>query len=591
MSRNPVDLTLSADQRNERRLKSLEDGQYRVGVPRAGGGGGGTEGPEGKAGSQILKGTGVPSGGLGADGDYYLRTTTDDLYIKESGSWSILVDLKGETGPTGSTGSTGPEGPKGSTGSTGPEGPKGSTGEKGEEGHEGPAGPPGGFKYSYLTNTEATNPGPGGIKFNSTTPSSITTALISETSKASQEMLGWIDSFDDYGASTNRGFLLMQSATGGAYILFKVTGSVTNNSEYCTVSLTKVSSFLTLSNKTEVNLIFIPAGATGAEGAKGSTGSTGPEGAKGSTGAEGAKGSTGTAAVPNGTLWTFATSTTMADPEARKLRLNNATLASVTQIAISEKEAEEHEVGPLLKSTYESTAATKSYLMLTGADPTTEWTLYKVTAGADEGTWQKLTVAYVAGPGGWNSGAGVPVWATFSRTGDVGATGSTGPEGNSERQWRDVWSRAVNFAGSTAAGAFVMPLSGVPTAKEGNATIAGAYEHIAPPDYAQSGKSTKFKLHVSIATNATAPGIKYTVSLRKVATAKGASGGITYALGSALIATAATEPVKESPGKPVSSETPAVLEEGLYALVIESSGTNAAASYVSITARLMVENV
>jgi hypothetical protein len=47
-----------------------------------GGGGGGTT---------WLSGSGVPSGGLGSNGDYYLDLTNADIYLKSAGSWSIVV--------------------------------------------------------------------------------------------------------------------------------------------------------------------------------------------------------------------------------------------------------------------------------------------------------------------------------------------------------------------------------------------------------------------------------------------------------------------------------------------------------------------
>lgn len=57
--------------------------------------------------TKILTGSGVPSAGAGVNGDLYFRTATGDMYLKASGSWSIIANL---TGPTGATGSTGPTG-------------------------------------------------------------------------------------------------------------------------------------------------------------------------------------------------------------------------------------------------------------------------------------------------------------------------------------------------------------------------------------------------------------------------------------------------------------------------------------------------
>lgn len=50
-------------------------------------------------------GTGVPSSGLGADGDYYLDNATGDVYTKAAGAWSVAANIKGPTGPSGTVAS------------------------------------------------------------------------------------------------------------------------------------------------------------------------------------------------------------------------------------------------------------------------------------------------------------------------------------------------------------------------------------------------------------------------------------------------------------------------------------------------------
>lgn len=39
----------------------------------------------------LLNAAGAPSGGTGNDGDYYINTTTGDIYLKTTGSWNIIV--------------------------------------------------------------------------------------------------------------------------------------------------------------------------------------------------------------------------------------------------------------------------------------------------------------------------------------------------------------------------------------------------------------------------------------------------------------------------------------------------------------------
>jgi hypothetical protein len=64
----------------------------------------GTNGTNGIDGSVWYNGTGVPAGGLGVNGDYYIRTSNGDVYFKSAGSWSVILNI---TGPAGAAGATG----------------------------------------------------------------------------------------------------------------------------------------------------------------------------------------------------------------------------------------------------------------------------------------------------------------------------------------------------------------------------------------------------------------------------------------------------------------------------------------------------
>jgi len=64
----------------------------------------GAAGADGADGSVWHSDTGVPSIFLGADGDFYLRTDTGDVYEKASGTWSVVDNLTGPSGPAGADG-------------------------------------------------------------------------------------------------------------------------------------------------------------------------------------------------------------------------------------------------------------------------------------------------------------------------------------------------------------------------------------------------------------------------------------------------------------------------------------------------------
>ncbi len=73
----------------------------------------GSNGSNGTNGATWRTGSGAPSNGTGVDGDLYLRTSNGDVYLRSSGTYSVIANLVGPTGSTGSTGATGPGVPTG----------------------------------------------------------------------------------------------------------------------------------------------------------------------------------------------------------------------------------------------------------------------------------------------------------------------------------------------------------------------------------------------------------------------------------------------------------------------------------------------
>lgn len=72
-----------------------------------------TPGPQGDPGSVWRDGSGAPASTLGVDGDYYLDDATGDVYLKASGAYSIVADIKGAQGDQGPKGDQGDQGPAG----------------------------------------------------------------------------------------------------------------------------------------------------------------------------------------------------------------------------------------------------------------------------------------------------------------------------------------------------------------------------------------------------------------------------------------------------------------------------------------------
>lgn len=115
----------------------------------------GSAGANGTNGSTILNGTVDPTPEVGADGDFYINTSSSTVFgpktVGEWGSGVVMISAgpqgpqgpQGEPGPAGLAGPQGPQGVAGATGAQGPKGDTGSTGPAGVAGAQGPAGPQG----------------------------------------------------------------------------------------------------------------------------------------------------------------------------------------------------------------------------------------------------------------------------------------------------------------------------------------------------------------------------------------------------------------------------------------------------------------
>jgi hypothetical protein len=104
----------------------------------------GSTGPVGPNGETLLNGINNPAASLGDAGDFYINTSTNQIFGPKTVSpnnWGIGINI---VGPIGGTGPTGPTGPTGSIGPVGPTGPTGPLGNTGPIGPVGPVGPSGG---------------------------------------------------------------------------------------------------------------------------------------------------------------------------------------------------------------------------------------------------------------------------------------------------------------------------------------------------------------------------------------------------------------------------------------------------------------
>lgn len=143
----------------------------------------------------------------------------------------------------------------------------------------------------------------------------------------------------------------------------------------------------------------------------------------GSTGARGPEGFAGLD-------YTFASSTSMADPGAGLIRLNNASFASVTAIAIDDTSAASGnpDVSAEILSWNDSSSTIDGTLRIFKPGGRENFAIYQVTGLTDNSGWTQIAVTYVIGNGSFTAGDALAV--QFTRTGDKGDAGATGPTGS-----------------------------------------------------------------------------------------------------------------------------------------------------------------
>jgi hypothetical protein len=91
----------------------------------------GPAGPAGPTGLNFYSSTSDPVDTFGRDGETWLNTVSQYLWVRQNGTWHASAHIKGDPGdpgPPGADGATGPAGPKGDAGDPGPTGPAGPVG-------------------------------------------------------------------------------------------------------------------------------------------------------------------------------------------------------------------------------------------------------------------------------------------------------------------------------------------------------------------------------------------------------------------------------------------------------------------------------
>lgn len=258
-------------------------------------------------------------------------------------------------------------------------------------------------KYTFSTTTSMADPGAGTLRYNHGTVASVSAIALDDTTAdtGNPDIEAWIASWDD-STSTVKGWLrLVEPATPANYAVFHITG-LTNNSGWVQLAVTHVDSNGTFGNGDSIRVMFSRTGD------------------KGDTGAQGIQGDQGDEA---GVLpYVFATSTSDADPGAGKLRFNNGTLSSVSQIFIDDQSnsSGNPDVSALLLTWDDSTnVSDKGTIVVSKKSALQNYFIGRLTSLVDASGYVKLVVTHVTSNGSFSADDDLLV--EFQRTGNAGS--------------------------------------------------------------------------------------------------------------------------------------------------------------------------
>ena len=252
--------------------------------------------------------------------------------------------------------------------------------------------------FQYSTTTSDADPGAGKFRLNNATISSATEMYIDDLEFNGTDVSAWVQSWDDVtGNDTNRGRIRISKAnTLDTWMVFKVTGAITDASGYSKISLVYIDTAGTFADDDKVFISFVASGEDGA--------------------------------IP-GYFYKFDTGTSDADPGAGEIAFNNGTYASATEIYIDDADANGVTVSTDVLTWDDSTSTIRGSLMIYDINDSSTYARFNITgASTDASGYVKLTVTHVASNNTFSAADELSVH--FSRSGNKGDTGSTGATGS-----------------------------------------------------------------------------------------------------------------------------------------------------------------
>jgi hypothetical protein len=315
---------------------------------------------------------------------------------------------------------------------TGQKGDAGSQGPQGAQGIQGAVGP-GITSVRRLVDTTSNadaDPGQPYLRFSNATQKDSTFLYIDDNDSTGDIQDGILGSYDD-STSTSKGYLRVQeSSDPNSYILFEVL-SATDGSGYWKIGVNDINSSFhsPFSMNESVTLVFTRTGDLGATGAQGPQGPTGA-GAQGATGPQGVTGATGGINAPWSWRQTFSNTTTIANPGAGFLRLNNATQDLATSAAIDDFDVLGTNVGNLIATMDDfTTYGYKGHLRIEHASDKSKWIVFLVTGVTDNSGWFTVTLQLFDQSASSPFANNDPLAVSYQSIGAVGAQGAQGPQG------------------------------------------------------------------------------------------------------------------------------------------------------------------
>lgn len=281
----------------------------------------------------------------------------------------------------------------------------------GTTGATGLTGVSGGIVWNFDSSTSMADPGSGDIRLDNASFSSVTAAAISANcgENGNPDVHDYVAAWDDSTTTGTRGYLIIKKTTAQEnFAIYSISGALTDNTSWLQLALTYINGAGSFSSGDDLAVQFVR------------------------TGDKGTAGTDGTSA---GIKFTFDTTTSMADPGSGDIRLNNATLSSVTAAAVSDLSADSGnpDVSAFVLSWDDSTtSANRGTLIIRKVSAPENFAIYTISgASTDNSGWTELALTYVGHNGSFSAADVLTV--AFARSGNSGAGsigGSTGSDDN-----------------------------------------------------------------------------------------------------------------------------------------------------------------